>query len=201
MLIGITGRSGDGKSTFSRILAQNLLSVETIGVDKLHFSNILSQKDKLIELFGEDIIYDGKLNMKLYMKYPEKVKIIRNLINDSLIKKILSEVNTALEQNKFVIIEWIKLPEVEKLWNMCDIHILVKSTNQDARYSHLLQRHSDPNSNKLEVPYTVTMEQLKVRDYYASDYSRFAYDYVVINNYDECLFAEGKRIAVQILNL
>lgn len=200
MLIGVTGKSGDGKTTFSRILANNLLNAKIIEVDELHLLSILSQKDKLIELFGKDIIQDGKLNIKLYMKYMEKVRIIQNLINDLLIGNILSKLN-ALEGNQFVVIEWLRLPAIEKLWNMCDIHILVKSIDLYARYDNLLKRHSNPNLNNLEVPFDITMDELNLRDYYSPDYNRFSYDYVVINNYDIDLFTKGKQIADELQNL
>lgn len=204
MLIGITGRSGDGKSTFARILNENLSGSKKINIDNLYFSVVLSHKNELLELYGNDIICeDGKVNVQLYLQYPEKAVMSRASVNDEFVERIFSEINIAFKQYEIVIIEWASLSELEELWNLCNIHILIKSQNPDKRYEYLVSRVHSSNSlpNRLENSYHITMEELKIRDQLVADYSLSTYEYIISNNYDESLFAEGKRIAAELQNL
>ena len=201
MLIGVTGQTGSGKSTFSRSLSENLIDVECIHCDKILLPNILSRKDKLIELYGKDIICNDSLNKKLFMQYPEKAKIVHSLIDSTIIEQLLSTINSALKKHKYVIVDFYRLPEYDEIWKLCDVHILIKSENTDARYTHLLERLNNSNTGDFKKNYHITAEDLKSRDQLASDHNLFSYDYIVTNNYDESLFEEAKKIAIKLQTL
>lgn len=190
MLIGITGKSGEGKSTFARILAGNLPRSKVIHCDDIVNPILLSQKDRLVDIYGNDILCNGMLNSELFLQYPEKVKKIHHLIDDLVCKKILSQITSSINEKDFVVLDWFRLHEFESLRDICNIHILVKSIDAHKRYEHLSQRHANPKSNSFALPSALSSERFKLIDQISSGYDRFAYEYIVINNYDESLFTE-----------
>lgn len=201
MLIGVSGKSGEGKSTFTRILSENLPNTKAIHCDDIFFPILLSHKDELIGLYGNNIICNGKINSELFLRYPEKVRKIHCLTDDLVYKEILFQINNSFNESDFVIIDWFRLHESKNLRDICDIHILVQSADSYKRYEHLVQRHATPSSNAFTLSPTLSIERLNLRDQISSGYDKFSYKYIVINNYDESLFAEGKRIAAELQNL
>lgn len=201
MLIGITGKSGEGKSTFTRILTEFLPRSKAIHCDDIVNPILLSQKDRLVDIYSNDIIRNGMLNSELFLQYPEKVKTIHHLIDDLVYKEILSQITSSINEKDFVLIDWFRLHEFESLRDICNIHILVKSIDAHKRYEHLSQRHANPKSNSFALPSDLSLERFKLLDQISSGYDRFSYEYIVINNYDESLFTEGKRIAAELQTL
>lgn len=66
MLIGVTGKSGSGKSTFAKALANQLnyfyVDIDTIGHEVLNTPDIIQ---RLLNVYGTNIFVDGKLDRKL----------------------------------------------------------------------------------------------------------------------------------------
>lgn len=201
MLIGVTGKSGGGKSTFSRSLSENLTDAECVHCDSILIPIILSKKDKLIELYGENIIYNDSINKKLFIQNPENAKIIHSLIDSTTIEQLLLAISSALKKYKYVIIDFYRLPEFDEIWNLCDVHVLIESESTDARYAHLLQRLNSSKVSNVKTNCSITTEDLKSRDQLASDYGLFSYDYIITNNYDESFFEQAKKIASKLQNL
>ena len=196
MLIGITGKSGEGKSTFARFLANSIPNSEVICVDTLFFSHVLTKKSKLIALYGPQIICNGKLNTALILECPEKAKTILNECKAACVKELLSIIDCTLAQNRIVIVEWLQLPSITELWEICDIHILVKADKQNIRYEYLLQRHA--KKNNLETSFSFSKEQLTQRDSFASDYNKYSFEYTIINYYNESFQEESADLGYEI---
>lgn len=166
-LIGITGDSGVGKSTLALNLSKKL---------KCHFLDI----DKVI-LSNESISKEDKTSQVLKMK-PEYFKLlIDNLENSDsgisvLINNMLeTEITKISRENDTIIVEWMFLPYL-KVWQECDTKILIKADE--------ILRRSNAIKNKLitEEQYDGCVSIVKL------DYSKFDYDYIFNNNYDEKSF-------------
>lgn len=163
-IVGITGNSGVGKSTIALNLSKKL---------KCPFLDI----DKVI-LSSEFLGAENKTPQVLKMK-PEYFKLlIDNLANlesgiSILINNLVEgKISKLSKENDTVIVEWIFLPYL-KVWQQCDTKILI-GTDEILRKSNAIK-------NKLitEEQYDECVSIVKL------DYSKFDYDYIFNNNYDE----------------
>lgn len=103
-IIGLTGPTGSGKSSFSLIAEQK--GFTCIDCDKL--SRQVTQKgsqclSKLSDAFGEDIIKDGELDRKLLAQVAfvseEKKQLLEDIIFPFIIDKVLSSIEEAKSDN------------------------------------------------------------------------------------------------------
>lgn len=147
-IIGIYGKSGAGKSTAAKYLCQKLKNAKLLEVDRIHINYLLScQKQKLINLFGEDIIRNGKLNTIHFINFPEKQKIIFEETFDDLEAILLKEIEQIKEIYDWVIIDFFRLVSLKKIWNLCHYRILVEAINDDVRYENIALRYKKNGKN------------------------------------------------------
>ena len=142
MIIGITGKSGAGKSTISRYINENIDNVLYISVDNVVEENI---KGNIIE----------KVNKELYEKYKmgpyPRVEIIDSFYNEddehkliySIFKRhMVEDTRSRIEHykstGKDIIVDWFML-EVSDLMNDCDVKILIKAP-MDLRKIRVINR-------------------------------------------------------------
>lgn len=190
MIIGITGRSGDGKSTFTNYLNSLIPNSRVISIDNIDFSVLINHREELIQLYGPEIIIDGKLNVDLISKYPEIRMAIHQISRDDLIKSALHEVEMALKEKTMVLIEWYRLTELKELWDLCDYHILVHSIDPKKRFDNLVKRERQKNIFIAES----MEEEFRRRDFSIPEYEKLTYDFTVVNNYDESLLESAISI-------
>lgn len=173
MVIFVTGKSGSGKSTFAKTLAEEL-DYEYVDVDKIGHSiyddpNVLKS---VVQIFGNDILDDGNLNRKkLGAKlFAEKDKSIVDKFNDVTGEAIRHKVEHYL--NRDVVVEWILLP-LTKFWNTVAYKILVKGISDDIRLHKIMERDN------------IDIEYLKNREKASIEYNEDEFDRVVINDYSQ----------------
>ncbi len=104
-IIGLTGPTGSGKSSFS-VLAEKR-GVYVIDCDKI--SRQVTEKGseclvKLADAFGEDIIKDGQLDRKLLAARAFSEKNKKQLLEDTIFPFILSSVLEKIEKSEKKII-------------------------------------------------------------------------------------------------
>lgn len=176
-LIGITGKTGSGKSTFGKLLADKL-NCKYIDIDKIGHSAISdsSISKKLYQEFGQDILDDNKnIDRKklgnIVFSDKNKMDILTNLTWNYMQNKI----DNILSQNEdYYILDWALLPSV-KYFNICDIKILIVSEDIK-RKEKILKRDN------------ISKEYLEKRENNTLDYSNFKFDYIFNNDYSkECL--------------
>lgn len=171
-IIGITGKSGSGKTTFASLLSKRLkckhIDIDKIGHQALFQPEIL---DTLCEKFGNGILdEDGNLDRK---KMGDIIFTQRHKMNElsdltwKYMKKTLDDILS--QTDKTIILEWILLPH-SKYWKMCDSRILVTSQD-DVRKSKVLERDN------------ISEEYFEKRDSASIDYSPFEFDYILENDY------------------
>lgn len=174
MIIYVTGKSGAGKSTFARALANTLkykyIDVDTIGHKVYEYPEITK---KAYSLFGNAINDEnGKFNRKklgqivFSSRHSPEVKEFSDL-TWKYMKAILSE---ELTDNS--VVDWILLPHTS-FWSKNALRILVKPQNEDVRIEKLMQRDNIPE------------EYVKLRDTASICYDEKEFDFVFTNDYDE----------------
>lgn len=128
MIIGITGSSGSGKSTISKILAQKY-NAKIIDADEI--ARRLSMENskyinEIVSKFGKDIVDEaGNLNRKQLAEIIYSDENKREVLNNCTFKYIVSEIKTEIQNTincNFIIIDAPLLFE-SKLNEVCDMVI------------------------------------------------------------------------------
>ena len=170
-IIGITGKSGVGKTTLSNMLSSKL-NCKTIDIDKIGHEAIRNSKiiNELCLNFGKDILEkNGQVNRKkigeIVFANKDKMKILENITWSYMEKRILEKLN---EKQECIILEWALLP-LSPYWNKCDMKILVVADNK-VRKNRILERDN------------ITSAYFDLRDNNSVDYSKFTADIVCDNS-------------------
>lgn len=165
MIIGITGKSGVGKTTLSKLFkGYTLINVDEIAHEVIGRSDIHLA---ISAAFGEDVANsDRKVLGDIIFSNRQKMSMLSNLIWDTMCDYI----DSAIYNNEDVIIDWILLPHT-KYFRLCDVKILIKS-NDDERVEHVLKRDN------------ISKAYLDTRDSHSIAYDEFLFDYVIQNNYN-----------------
>jgi len=173
-IFGVTGKSGTGKSTFSKLLSEKYINYKIVNIDKLGHLALKEETvlNGLTKEFGIGILNtDGSINRKKLGEF-----VFLNSTNMDYLTELTwgfmeKEINIILDNNNtnVVILEWILLPTVE-LWNKCDTKILLHSDDLE-RKNKVLERDN------------VSEEYFNKRDNSSVDYSTYHFDYIIKNNY------------------
>lgn len=131
MIIGITGKSGSGKSFYSQKLNQKQ-QYHIIDVDKVVIETLKKEvvKNELIETYGKNIIEKSEINRKKLGEIIFSSEIETKKYNQFIWEYIKKELMTILQMNKEdIIIDWALLP-LSEFFGRCDIKILVQADIQ-----------------------------------------------------------------------
>lgn len=171
-LIGITGKTGTGKSTIATILAQKL-DAQYVDIDKIghqatsdpHIAN------KLCDIFGNELLdSDGMINRKrlgnIVFSDTDKMQILTDITWEYMEHKLD---DILLQKQQCFIFDWALLPKV-KFWDMCDFKILVTS-DDTIRKERILERDH------------ISEEYLEKRESATLDYSKLSFDFTFNNDY------------------
>lgn len=154
-IIGITGSSGSGKSTASKIMAEEL-GAKVIDADK-----VVKQMqtpgtmyfEKIVELFGKEILErNGYLNRRKIAQIIFQDELKKEELNKLTYQYVVEEIKTQIKnvQEKYVIIDAPLLIE-SKLNEICDITVAITS-NENEQIKRICKRDNvEENDAKLRI--------------------------------------------------
>lgn len=172
MIIGITGKSGVGKTTYANHIAHEK-GYRVIHIDEI--SHYVMDKDvirqQLIAVFGSHIVQqDGTLDRRyigdLVFTHRHLYKALNNIVWDEMKK----EIDEILSKENNVVLDWILLPH-SHYWNMCDTKILVLA-DEEQRKLQVMKRDN------------ISPEYLSKRDSASISYCGIKFDMVITNTYN-----------------
>ena len=180
-VIGITGSSGSGKTTVSKILSEEL-KAKTINADE-----IVKQMqepgtkyyEKIVEAFGKELLEeDESLNRKKLAEIIFKDELKKEKLNQLTYKYVVEEIKEQVKKSKeeYIIIDAPLLIE-SRLNELCDIVIAVISEKQEQI------RRISKRDNIEEKNAKLRLDAQKDNKFY-----KLNADYIVENNggnYDE----------------
>lgn len=171
-VIGITGKSGSGKTTFASLLSKKLncryIDVDKIGHQATSDPEILKA---LCNKFGTGILDEnGNIDRKklgaIVFTQDKNMKELEKLTWDYM-KKILDSILS--QEDEVIILDWMLLPKTD-YWNKCDLKILV-TADDVKRKNKVLERDK------------ISGEYFDKRDSASINYSIFEFDYIFQNDY------------------
>ena len=172
-IFGVTGRSGSGKSRFAKLLAEKLgcerIDIDAIGHDALKDPAVV---EKIRRLYGDEVMQaDGTVDRKALGKivFGSAERMAEyTTVTWGYMQRVLSDI---LARTKGpVVFEWVLLPISGTFWNRANPKILV-SASKEARKKAVLERDG------------ISGEYFDQRDTQSLDFDRYAFDYVIENDY------------------
>ena len=171
-IIGITGKSGSGKTKFGTLLSEKL-KCKYIDTDKVcHQAFFQPETIKILcDKFGTGILdekghVDRKKVGEIAFVQKDKMEVVVDLTWGYMQK----EVDNILQQDDDIIILDGNLLPNSKYWDKCDYKILIKS-DDDQRKQKIIERDN------------VSAEYLEKREAAGIEYSVFEFDYIFENDY------------------
>lgn len=165
MIIGITGKSGSGKSTYARQIAEEN-GFRVVHIDKIahRILNLTAYKMLLRDMFGDEIVgesVDRKRLGDLIFTNRHLYKELSRLIW----QEMKNQIDHILSTHENVILDWILLPHTH-YWKMCDKKILVVA-DEDERKRRVMARDN------------ITAEYLNKRDAAGINYDDIEFDEII----------------------
>lgn len=170
MIIGITGKSGVGKSTYARQLVEGS-DFWVIDVDKIahRIMNSTDVKWLLKDTFGTEAIKDGVVDRKYIGDLVFTNRHKYKSVSDAIWYQMKLEIDEILSRHENVVLEWILLPHTH-YWSMCDKRILIIA-DEKQRQKMVMKRDN------------ISKEYLDKRDSAGIRYDDFVFDEIIKNEY------------------
>ena len=170
MIIGITGKSGVGKTTYSNKIAEDndfyVAHIDDLSHEAMECEPI---KSELIKLFGDSIIKNGKIDRKYLGDLVFTNRHLYENMSNLVWTETKNKIDSILKFHKNVILDWILLPH-SHYWNMCDKKILI-TADEDSRKEKVMLRDN------------ISKEYLEKRDSASISYNEFEFDEIIKNEY------------------
>lgn len=169
MIIGVTGKSGVGKSTYAKEYADKLgyfyLDIDTIGHQVLDEPNIQKQ---IREKFNISVSSTDrkKLGELVFANRNNEMKQLANITWDRM--KIIIDKYIKTYSNNGIVLDWILLPHT-RYFKLCDKKILIKC-DEETREKRIIQRDN------------ISEEDLRLRDNASIEYDESVFDNIIYSD-------------------
>ena len=100
ILVGITGKSGSGKSYFARKLAESIENSSVISIDDVFFRLMNNGQviDRIVKEYGQSVLKKGEIDLDIILHNKEMFSKIYAIIENDLESEIARELKEK-EQN------------------------------------------------------------------------------------------------------
>jgi len=183
-IISVTGKTGSGKSKTARDLAKLFgekalyIDVDVISRDSMKYKETLEQA---VMVWGKEILDEvGNLDRKKFRKVAFLNKKNRDTLTEislPMIKKNLFETLQTTNAS-VVVLDWAFTPEVEEIFGICDLKVLVEA-NEDIRKQRILERDN------------ITEAEFVAREKFSMNYDKKDFD-IILSNEDSYQNIEQK---------
>lgn len=181
-VVCVTGKSGVGKSMFSKMLAARLdffyIDIDKIGHKIYEDKKVVEKVESIFQqkLTDENENFDRKRLGGILFSEKDLSKVER--FNNFTKSCMQSLINKELSLHKYVVLDWILLPKTI-YWKRSDYKILIRPHNDEERFRHVQNRDG------------LSEEYLRLRDCAGIDYEDGDFDFVIINDYQMSDFEEN----------
>ncbi len=159
IIIGVTGPSNGGKSTFCKVFKE--FGYTHINADEIYhsFLNKGVYNEELLEVFGEDIFTDGIVDRKKLAKivFNDKEKLIK--LGEITHKKVDDEIKRLIEKADKAVLDIPLLYESGVLFNCNEIFAIIAPRETLIKRAMLRDKISKEAA-------TVRIDNQKSRDFY-----------------------------------
>lgn len=175
-IVGITGKSGSGKSYFSKKLGENLNKSKIVTLDHIFFELINNDeeiKKNIVDKYGERAYNKHQdIDLNVLQKDENCFQYLFKTVEKTLNRKINEIVETEKNNNQEnLIFDWFMLPYTDA-YKKANFNILVEPESEE-RYKNLLSRDK-----------SYTKEVIEKKDRLLNiDYLNYNFDMVVRHNY------------------
>lgn len=167
MIIGVSGKSGSGKSSVSKYIA-NELKYTLLDLDLISKNIRISYKADIVGLIDEDILEGNEIDSKKLGKILFSDSKLMNKYNEFVYAKLKEEILKYEGEN--VVIDSIFLPIMD-VFEKIDVKILVKC-DDSKRKIRVMKRDN------------ISEEYFLLREKNALEYNDNQFDYIVDNDID-----------------
>ena len=184
MLISIIGKSGSGKSFFSKKLAAYNKKIIHIDVDKishkiLTYSEI---KKKLVEEFGQEVVRANEVQRKILGEKVFSSESSMNKLTEITWPIMEKEIDEIIENNqdRIIILDWLLIPKT-KYFEKSDLKILITAPLKQ-RMKLVTKRDN------------VSNDYFNKREKAGIEFNEKDYDVVIQNISEEQIIKEAREI-------
>lgn len=172
MIIGITGKSGVGKSTYANKIAKDF-NMYVIHIDEISHKimELPNVKENLIKTFGTNVIQNGLINRKYLGDMIFTNRHLYEEMNDIVWQEMKHEIDRELQNHENIVLDWILLPH-SHYWKLCDKKVLITADERQRREKVMLRDN-------------ISEEYLDKRDSASIDYDDIKFDEIITNTYEE----------------
>ena len=173
MILGISGKSGAGKSSISAYIESHY-GFKWIDTDELARKIRESNIEEIVSLVSnKEIIKDGKVDSKLLGAILFDNKHLLDEYNKLIYLKLKDYLESEISKYEDVIVDSLFLPIMD-VFSWCDYKIFV-DCDDDVRKERIIKRDS------------ISQEYFSKRDENGLIYNKNDFDFVIVNNDDYTL--------------
>lgn len=185
MIIGISGKSGSGKSSAARYLEKEL-GYKRIDLDEISKSIRKEYQQEIIKLVNnKSVLISDEIDSKLLGNILFNNKELMDKYNEFIYVKLKEKISEYVSKYSHLIIDSIFLPIMDE-FKLCDLKILIECDEQK-RQERIIKRDK------------ITMEYLKQREKNGYEYNKNDYDYVIFN--DDNFLNNLKELSIKIKHI
>ena len=185
MIIGISGKSGSGKSSAARYLEKEL-GYKRVDLDEISKSIRKEYQQEIIELVNnKSVLISDEIDSKLLGNILFNNKELMDKYNEFIYVKLKEKISEYVSKYSHLIIDSIFLPIMDE-FKLCDFKILIECDEQK-RQERIIKRDK------------ITIEYLKQREKNGYEYNKNDYDYVFFN--DDNFLNNLKELSIKIKHI
>ena len=172
MIVGITGKSGSGKTTYANKLSEEngytVVHIDEIGHDVLERDDV---QILLMNMLGDNCVVNGVVDRKYIGEMIFTNRHLYNDISDFVWSAMKVEIDALINSHPNIILDWILLPHTH-YWKMCDTKILMVADEED-RKKRVMARDN------------ISVEYLNKRDSAGINYDDIEFDQIIYTSKEE----------------